>query len=1405
MPKDKRIPVNWITVTESQYPWEIDALRFIQEKFPVGADYHAWSNFEFIGPDGSINEIDLLVASPWGLFLVEIKSRPGKLTGDNSVWTWTTPDGRRCTVDNPLILANRKSKRLKSALAQQPSVRKVKMPFIQPLVFCSANDLEIRLPEDARSLLALRDDLGPSVPGIRAALFRRECPGLQKLPERLVDGPTLRAFAQAMADAGLRRKKRKVSDFILDDLRYESPAGLYQDWLAHHSVDEATRRLVRVYLLDSRRPEHERSVIKEMALREYRVLERLNHANILKALVPGESELGPAIIFGFDPTAQRLDHFLAENASNLDVGQRLELLRQIADAVRYAHDKKVLHRSLSPQSIFVLRDKEGRPRVQIYNWQTATKLADGSFSGLTHLTLTQHGFELVDDPARAYLAPEGFASDEEPREEVDVFSLGALAYLIFGGQPPARDAGELIEKLRDSATRSLDLRQIIDAVPDSIATLVKKSARSAPAERCSVEDFIEGLDSVLEELTRPEHEVADPRDASKGDILSNGYQVERQLGRGASSIALLVTRGQERRVLKVAREPSFNQRLREEFAILKKLSFPNIVVAHDPFEFSAVFGFTLELAGEQTLARSLKEDGIPDLEFLQRYGEELLKTVEFLDEQGVFHRDIKPENIGIMEGGAKGRKRLRLFDFSLAAAPPAELRVGTQEYLDPFLEQRKARRYDLSAELYAAAITLHEMATGARPSWSSGHPLATTDEISIRTELFDPNLRDKFAGFFTRALRRDYQKRFDNAREMLRAWSGLFETVDLPSFHDTPGHYGDANEVAPAHLLDSATPLTQLTFLGLSTRLMNFLERQGIATVTDLLRYRYGRFEKFRGVGRKTQRELLAVHAQLRQKFPEIEGEQTSGTAASLPPSTVAGPETIEAAAQHALLVKKGKAGETESEVLYPYLGWSPASGEDPLDWPGQSDLAIRAKVSRQRVGQLVVAARQRWAQSGILSSLRETILEILNSKGGVTGHRELVAQVIAARGAAAEEPERTMLGSAAVRAALDAESLAELPRFTDYRSADRILVTVHPALKCYAFQLGRIADRLADEDPLPAPTQVAEQLRSIQFPENVPDLLPPNDLRLRQLAVLTSTSADLSSRGEIYPIGLDAQRTLLLSRNALFGEELTPEEIGRRIKARFPRCETLPPRPALDSLLIPAGLEWDPLAAGGAGAYRTHKADSSSLTYSLGSRLHTRNTLLHSVATDPDLAEAESIEDRLRLSRKKGGYLVLTVHPAHLDRAREEIESRFEVDSCDLDALLLDALRTEADRIKAKWEIVLAADATEAGSADWRRLQSLVDKAMPSIEAKLRTGKRTKLLLYPGLFARYGRMGTISTLVADIGRSDGPWGIWVLAPEHGANPLPMIAGQPIPIINAAHHTRLSEHWLRNAHRSSTP
>lgn len=55
---------HWKSIGKSRFPWEREALDFIFARFPAQANYLAWSLFEFVTDDGSINEVDALVICP---------------------------------------------------------------------------------------------------------------------------------------------------------------------------------------------------------------------------------------------------------------------------------------------------------------------------------------------------------------------------------------------------------------------------------------------------------------------------------------------------------------------------------------------------------------------------------------------------------------------------------------------------------------------------------------------------------------------------------------------------------------------------------------------------------------------------------------------------------------------------------------------------------------------------------------------------------------------------------------------------------------------------------------------------------------------------------------------------------------------------------------------------------------------------------------------------------------------------------------------------------------------------------------------------------------------------------------------------------------------------------------------
>ena len=66
----------WVAIAESEYPWERSALSYVREQFPDRDPFRAWSNFEFVAEDGSINEVDLLVVSPYKTISWRSKAGP---------------------------------------------------------------------------------------------------------------------------------------------------------------------------------------------------------------------------------------------------------------------------------------------------------------------------------------------------------------------------------------------------------------------------------------------------------------------------------------------------------------------------------------------------------------------------------------------------------------------------------------------------------------------------------------------------------------------------------------------------------------------------------------------------------------------------------------------------------------------------------------------------------------------------------------------------------------------------------------------------------------------------------------------------------------------------------------------------------------------------------------------------------------------------------------------------------------------------------------------------------------------------------------------------------------------------------------------------------------------------------
>lgn len=1426
----------WSIITPSQYEWERRGLDFIRAGLPNHDPYRAWANFEFQTPDGAIYEVDLLVLTKQGFWLVEIKSWPGRVRGDAGTWT-RTHQGRTVSEDNPVMLANRKSKALVSLLKSQQAARNIKVPWMEAVVFLSADDLQCDLAGPARNRVLLKDrpaeESRPERKGILAALLNREGPGIDLDSRSLIDSKVAKAISRAIEQCGIRpsQRSRRVGDYVLGELLADGPG--YQDRLARHASFDDVHCRVRQYTVAQASSEDDRQRLKRAAAREFQIIQSLNHPNILPVLDYKEHELGPALLFRYlDPHAIRFDHYLATQCHKLTTDVRLKLLRQIADAIRYSHRRRVIHRALGPQSILVMKDDGGRAKaelertkgklqvneasspfddpsklyIQVFNWQVGIRDTSTTSGRVTNVE------DLVEAQSLVYMSPEAIADQRKVTESSDVFSLGAIAYHLFASRPPAGSPSELAKILRDN--KGLSLSAVVDGVGPKLEEMIQWCTHPDVNTRVgSVEDFLSLLDDVEDELTAPDDVfVPDPLQSKRGDRLEGGYVVEKELGQGATAKALLVNKDDQQFVLKVALTEDDNTRLHDEAEALRSIHSEFIVAIHDEIEMAGHTVLVLQKAGDETLAGVLRKEGVPSFDLLARYGDDLLSALASLERHGVNHRDIKPDNIGI-RSLTKQRNQLILFDFSLTGAPLDNIRVGTPGYIDPFLGNRKPQRWDGAAERYSAGVTLFEMSAGlgVLPQWGDGKsdPSVTADQLIINPEAFaDSSVREGLTEFFHSALHRDPKKRFDNAKEMAWAWEQVFREAEQRKVRTPSGE-----EVDLSVTLDQVDLKTPIAALGLSTRARNALERANILTVRDLLLIPIVDLHMMRGVGNQTRQEIIRFVAELRDRFPDIEAVRPPSTNTDDEQTGIAALELLE---QRVLGAKSSKK-EAEWRIRCALLGTSAPEGQAVDLWPSQSEVADALSLTRARVGQVLTADRNRWAKDPLLNSLRGDLYEQIQRLGGVVTVSEMIELTNLIRPAAdtLDTGKQQRMASAIARCIVETETSLADPRFQLRRVGGKTVVACTQELATYAEKLGQVADELAQADPLLPPLRVFQELFDVPQPSMPEGCQPFNNERLLRLAAAMSNSAAVSAKQELYPRGMAADRALRLGIGALTGLGLGDNEGGfsidqirSRVESRYPEAEQLPDRPDLDALLERVGLDvrWNPETT-------TYHRRESSIMFTSGSSMPRRRTTATStrqVEVTPDMADARQFEERLQHAHDEGGFLVLTVRPSRMRACEANLLKRFNEDGratqrVSFDDLLFDFLRTEADELHVDWNVVEKADGTGAGSQDWKNLLHLVSMAQPKIEENLLNRDEHLLLVHPGLIARYDMMSLLETLRDRSGHDVSCPGVWVLVATDEQSDMPFLDDAEIPLISPGQRAKVSEPWIDNLHRGRSP
>ncbi len=215
------------------------------------------------------------------------------------------------------------------------------------------------------------------------------------------------------------------------------------------------------------------------------------------------------------------------------------------------------------------------------------------------------------------------------------------------------------------------------------------------------------------------------------------------------------------------------RRFRQEALALSRLNHPNIAVVHDFDTFGDVDVLVMEYVPGITLSERVHAGPLTESEVLD-VGVQLAAGLEAAHAQGIVHRDLKPSNLRLTPDG-----HLKILDFGLArlfegneeAATQTETDLarppGTLAYMAP--ELLKGHAPMPATDIYAAGITLYELATGSTPF--SGTRVEMIDQILNRSpeppQTRSSEISDALGTIIVKAIDKRADRRYQSARELL--------------------------------------------------------------------------------------------------------------------------------------------------------------------------------------------------------------------------------------------------------------------------------------------------------------------------------------------------------------------------------------------------------------------------------------------------------------------------------------------------------------------------------------------------------------------------------------------------------------------------------------------------------------
>ena len=216
-------------------------------------------------------------------------------------------------------------------------------------------------------------------------------------------------------------------------------------------------------------PEMAAAVNIERFRREIQLVASLQHPHIVPVHTAGQ--VGDLFYYTMPLVEGESLRAKLAREGELPVGDAIRILRDVVDALAYAHAHGVVHRDIKPDNVLI----SGQHAV-VTDFGVAKAMSDAAGSS----TLTSLGVALG---TPAYMSPEQAAADPNVDARADLYAVGAMAYEMLCGRPPFSGMTPQQVLAAHVTIPPAPINTQRASVPPALNALVMRCLEKKPADR----------------------------------------------------------------------------------------------------------------------------------------------------------------------------------------------------------------------------------------------------------------------------------------------------------------------------------------------------------------------------------------------------------------------------------------------------------------------------------------------------------------------------------------------------------------------------------------------------------------------------------------------------------------------------------------------------------------------------------------------------------------------------------------------------------------------------------------------------------------------------------------------------------------------------------------------------------